>query len=191
MSTQKIRTEVKKSQPIRLQREARERYVYLSHFKSILLDVLDEIDSVSEAAGGEAIYALLSKDSNQSAVGVDTDISFQTSVIGGTGMSFSTPTLTLPSGHIFMVEGQLTVFNFSGSSSNLQYNIVDDTNTVITDSVTGTVNNVANNGLGGDGKAWAIVDTTGGSVDIKLRVTGASGTATIDVEGTGLRVYKI
>lgn len=156
-------------------------------FKEILLEVLETIDSIR----GESIYAILSKSSNQTSVGVDTDISFETSLVGGTGMSFSTPTLTLPEGHIFRVEGQLTCFSFSGAASYLEYDIVDSTNTPIASSVTGISNNVANNGLGGDGKAWAIVDTTGGSVDIKLRTTGANGTATIDVEGTGLWAYKI
>jgi hypothetical protein len=160
--------------------------------KEIFLDLLDAIDTV--ALGGsstESIWGLVTKTSNQSGVAADTDITLDSAELGGTGISFASNYLVLPEGHTFVVEGAVRAFSFSGTSSYLHYAIVDDTNTVIPGTKLGVTRNVASNNYGDGFTTWSIVDTTGGDVRVKIRTVDANGTATIDVEGTGLRAYKI
>ena len=142
--------------------------------------------------GGSTAGAILHLTSNDANISAAQDMNFVlTTSWGGVTYDGGTDTLTLPQGFRFMLQGYLRAFGFTGTSAELQFAFVNESDVAYTDGYEGIVENPD---AGGDtgGQCTCVIDTTSAAEEVKLRVLSVGGTdVSIDREGSYWQVWSV
>ena len=133
-------------------------------------------DFVGAGGGGSSAGALLHLGSNDNGITAAKDMDFDlTTSWGGVSYNATTNTITLPIGKRFVLMGYLRATGFTGTSAELQYAFVDESDVEYTLGYEGITENPD---AGGDtgGPTTCIIDTTAAAEEVKFRITSVAGT---------------